>query len=105
MITSLTTRFSTLVLNKEHEQLKLKSKIELEEQFNQIKEKYLNKPLDALEKNINEISKNNDAIKKASSKIDESIENINSKYINQILDKLEKYEIQLNKIEKKIEVE
>lgn len=104
MITSLTTRFSSLVLSKEKEVLELKNKLELAEAFEEIKNKYLDKPLANLEKNIEEIEKNNESIKNSCKKIDEQCEKVKLNYLNQIADKLNDFELKLNKsIIKKME--
>ena len=97
MIASLTTRFSDLVLSKEVEMIELKTKLELVEQFEDIKKTYLDKPLETLEKCIEEITKNNDAIKTACRKIDEQCDKVNRSYISQIIEKINKYEIKLEK--------
>lgn len=104
MITSLTIRFSSLVLSKEKEVLELKNKLELAEAFEEIKNKYLDKPLANLEKNIEEIEKNNESIKNSCKKIDEQCEKVKLNYLNQIVDKLNDFELKLNKsIIKKME--
>lgn len=104
MITSLTTRFSDLFLSKEKEKIELKGKLNLIEEFNQIKKTYLDKPLVALENQINEILKSSATIKEASNKIDDACEKINTNYINQIVDKINNFELKLNrKVLKKME--
>lgn len=104
MIASLTTRFANLILFKEDEMIQFKEKNDLIEEFNNIKSTYLDKPLDALEKNIVSIVKSSESIKKACLNIDEQCENINNNYINQITEKISKYELKLDKkIIKKLE--
>ena len=97
MITSLTTRFASLVLSKEKEIIELKTKMELAEEFDKIKQKYLDKPLENLEKNIDEIVKNSETIKNACKKIDEQCDNIKVKYLNKIKDNIDEFELKLNK--------
>lgn len=97
MVASLSTRFSNLLLSKNQEMLELKDKHDLIEEFNSIKETYLDKPLESLEKQVSNILKSSEAIKKASNDIDASCEKITTGYINKILDKLDKYELKLNK--------
>lgn len=97
MIASLSTRFSELVLSKEKEMIELKTKIDLIEEFDKIKKMYLDDPLSLLEKQIDEILKSSEAIKKAASNIDVSCEKINGGYINKIMDKLTKFELKINK--------
>ena len=104
MITSLTTRFSELILSKEVEMLELKNKLDLLDEFDDIKKTYLDKPLESLEKSIEDITKNTDNIKKAVKNIDDQCDKINRTYINQIVEKISKYELKLNRsIVKKLE--
>ncbi len=104
MIASLTTRFSELILSKEAEELELKSKFALLEEFEEIKKTYLDKPLESLEKSIADITKNTESISKAVRNIDEQCDKINRTYINQIIEKINKYELKLNRsIAKKLE--
>jgi len=97
MIASLTTRFSELILSKEAEELELKSKFALLEEFEEIKKTYLDKPLESLEKAIADITKNTESISKAVRNIDEQCDKINRSYINQINEKINKYELKLNR--------
>lgn len=104
MIASLTTRFSELILSKEAEELELKSKFALLEEFEEIKKTYLDKPLESLAKAIADITKNTESISKAVRNIDEQCDKINRSYINQIIEKINKYELKLNRsIVKKLE--
>ncbi len=97
MLTSLTTRFSDIILADEEKSLELKTKNELLEEFDAIKNTYLDKPLEALRKNIDEIIKNSEAIKTAANKIDEQCDKVKRSYIAQIEEKINKYELNLNK--------
>ena len=97
MIASLSTRFSDLLLSKEQEMIELKSKLDLIEEFNKIKETYLDDPLEALEKQVSAILKSSESIRKASNDIDTACEKINNSYIKKIIDKIEKFELKLNK--------
>ncbi len=104
MITSLTTRFSDLLLSKEKEMIELKDKLDLIKKFDEIKKTYLDNPLDILEKQVTDIFKHSATIKETSNKIDEACEKINTNYINQIVDKIGKFELKLNRsILKKME--
>lgn len=106
MITSLTTRFSDLLLSKEIQKLQLKSKLDLTEEFETIKKTYLDKPLELLEKAILSIVGSSETIKKACKNIDDQCEKINQSYIKQITEKLDKYYLKLNKdVIKKLEEE
>ena len=103
MITSLTTRFADIILSKEAQQLDLKNKLDLMEEFEDIKKTYLDKPLESLEKNIEAIIKSSDAIKTACKNIDDQCDKINKSYISQINEKINKYELKLNKIGKQLD--
>lgn len=96
MITSLCTRFSELVLNKSKEELEVKDKITLLQEFEELKKTYLDKPLEGLEKDIMELSKQNATIHQASSKMEETILHIQKQYLNGIKDKLSKFERKLH---------
>lgn len=97
MIASLSTRFSDLLLSKEHEMIELKSKLDLIEEFKKIKETYLDNPLEALEKQVTAILKSSETIRKASNEIDSACEKINNNYIKKIIDKIDTFEIKLNR--------
>ena len=97
MIASLSTRFSELLLSKEHEMIELKSKLDLIEEFKKIKETYLDNPLEALEKQVTAILKSSETIRKASNEIDSACEKINNSYIKKIIDKIDTLEIKLHR--------
>lgn len=101
MIVSLTNRFKDLILIDKKEKLELKKSIDLMEEFNKLKNTYLDKPLEALEKNINDILKQNESIRNASNKINELCEKTINNYIKDIEEKLNKFEIKINKEYKK----
>ena len=96
MIASLTTRFADLLLSKEAEAIALKGKRELIEEFETIKDTYLDKPLVSLEKSIEAIALNSESIKKACKNIDEQCDKVNRSYINQIVEKINKFELKSN---------
>ena len=97
MIASLTTRFADLVLSKEVEMIELKTKLDLIDEFEDIKKTYLDKPLELLEKCIDSISKSSDSIKSACKSIDEQCDRANKSYISQIIDKIGRFELKLSK--------
>lgn len=97
MIASLSTRFTDLLLSKEKEMIELKSRFDLIEEFNKIKESYLDNPLENLEKQVSAILKSSESIKKAANDIDAYCDKINSNYIRKIIDKIDKFELKLNK--------
>lgn len=97
MIASLTTRFRELILANEQKALELKSKNDLLELFEDIKKTYLDKPLEVLQKSVDEILKDSDLIKNAARKIDDQCEKIKKNYISQITDKISRYELKLDR--------
>lgn len=97
MVASLTTRFSELILSKESESIELRSKLDLIEAFNSIKNTYLDKPLELLEKQIGIILKSSASIKKAANDVDEACDKINCSYISQITSKINNFELKLEK--------
>lgn len=96
MIASLTTRFKELILKQAKEDLKIKDKMALLQEFEDLKNTYLDKPLDALKKDLEEILKQNDIITKAARKIEDSCFHIKNQYINSIAAKLDKFERKLH---------
>lgn len=94
MITSLTTKFSSLLLS---EKLELKDAQEIINAFEDIKKTYLDKPLESLEREINKIETSTQSIKTAASNIETSIESIKNSYISKIESKLSKFEIKNQK--------
>ena len=103
MIVSLTMRYADLIKEKSEEQEKFKSRQEIEANFEEIKNRYLDKPLETLKSKLEDISKNNEAIRKANLNIEQAIADITSRYIHQIEDKLERFGLSLEKDVKKIE--
>lgn len=101
MINSLVTRFANILNAEKEEEIELKNKELIMEEFNQIKETYLDKPLDSLNKQLDLISKSNANIRENSIKIENSLSAIRTSYLEQINLKLEKFEIRLEKIYKK----
>ena len=97
MIASLTTRFSTLILDKEAEHVAIKDKLALIDEFNKIKNTYLEKPLESLQNDLEAILKASEDISKAARKIDDKCNHIITQYINQIELKLARFEININK--------
>lgn len=97
MITSLTTRFASLINSKDKEALELQNKVNLVEEFDSIKNTYLDKPLESLEKNVEAISKDSETIKKVCRDIDEQCDKINRNYISQIQEKINKFSLKLDR--------
>lgn len=105
MIASLTTRFSDIILSDQEAKLELKSSMDLMEEFNNLKSKYLDKPLENLDKMISDIKSKNENIIKASKSIEEICDKISKNYIFQIEEKLSKFEIKINKEYRKVSID
>ncbi|MCR5786647.1 MAG: DUF2130 domain-containing protein, partial [Acholeplasmatales bacterium] len=103
MVTSLYNKFSSLVLNKTKEEIDLKDKKDILDEFDQIKKSYLDKPIQTLVDSIEVILKQSESINLANEKIRESINKIRNSYIDQIKDKIDKFELKLNREIKKID--
>lgn len=101
MLVSLTTRFADLVLTKQEEQLELKDIMNLKLSFDELKNTYLDKPLLALSKNIEDIRSQNEKITSASRKIDELCDTVTRSYLNEIQNKLDRFDIKIEKAYKK----
>lgn len=101
LITSLTNRFVELITKDKEAQIELKNTIELNEEFNKLKNTYLDKPLESLSKNIETIRKNNESIIKASKTIDDTIDTITKNYLSIIETKLSTFEIKINRAYKR----
>lgn len=102
MIASLTTKFADIIMDQENE-ISLKTKFALMQEFDDIKKTYLDNPLGMLEKAINEITKNSNNIRTAVQNIDSQCDKINESYINQIQAKIGRFELKFNsKITKKL---
>ena len=97
MVTSLTKRFATLLTAKQQEELKLKDQLEIVQLFEDIKNTYLDKPLEQLKKQVENIQKYAQTIKDTASKIEDSCDTIHRNYINQITEKINKFDIKLEK--------
>ena len=96
-ITSLTSTFGNILMLKEKEDLLLKDKQSVIDQFEAIKNTYLDKPLATLEKQVNEIRSQSEKVSTAARKIDEACDAITRSYLNIISDKISKFEVELNK--------
>lgn len=101
MITSLTMRFVELIAGEKEEKLALKNAYELNEEFDNLKNTYLDKPLESLKNNVNDILKQSESIRSASNKITEACDKIINNYIGSIQSKLNNFEIKINRGYKK----
>lgn len=94
MIVSLTTQFRECLIAKQQHELSLKESTELIEEFEYLKNTYLDRPLGILEKNIEKIRKSSEDIMKASQKIDEACAEMSRRYLQEIRDKLARFKIE-----------
>ncbi len=103
IMSSITVKFVDLVLNKNKEELNLKTKKEILEEFDNIKMTYLDKELDLLIGKIGDIEKSTKSIITTAEKINSTIDDIRIKYIQKIEQKLETYTGKLIKLTKRLE--
>lgn len=102
MITSLTNKFSSLILHVNKDNLQFQEKEKILEQLLSYKATYLDKPLDQMQKQVDAIAKQTTSIREASIKIDDAIRTIKLSYIDNITSKLDKYETFIKREVKKI---
>ncbi len=102
MITTLTNKFSSLILQVNKDNIEFQEKQKIIEDLLSYKNTYLDKPLATMKNDIENILKSSSSIRKACSDIDTTVDHIKSSYINNINDKLEKYETFIRKEVKKI---
>ncbi len=100
MLVSLTVRFQNLITASIEKHLEIQSKLELSKQFEELKKTYLDKPLENLEKNINDICSQNAKITSASKTIEELCEKIKKNYLDAITQKLDRFDIKIKKVYK-----
>ena len=103
MIVSLNTTFAELKLAKNREDIKYKNFDDFDKDFESLKNTYLDKPLAALNKNIEILETQNKNISAASEKIGKTIEEIKTKYIEDIEKKLENFSAKVKKAYKKLD--
>ena len=103
MITSLTTRFSEMIIADNEHKIELQSSLELMTKFEELKNTYLDKPLESLQKNIDELQKQNGYIMVASNKISLTCGTIINTYIQGIQAKLSNFEIKMTREYKRVD--
>lgn len=101
MIYSLSLCFKDFVLEEKKERLEILSSIELKEKFEEIKLKYLDKPLEGLSGIVDNIRKSSEGIKKLCQKIDDDCDKATRNYLNEIQNKLSKFDIEIDKAYRK----
>lgn len=93
IIYSLAEKYRDIILAKDKEDLNLKDKQTLMEEFDALIETYINKPIEALNKKVEDILKNASAITSANQKIIDTANEIINKYINTIKEKINTLQI------------
>ncbi len=102
MITSLTNKFSDLLLHVKKEDIEFQEKEEILKNIEGYKNTYLDKPLESMAKDIEAIAKASETIRTANDKIDAALYHIKNSYIADINAKLDKFEKNIRKEIKKI---
>ena len=102
MIASLTNKFASLILHVNKDNLQFQEKEKILEQLLSYKATYLDKPLDQMQKQVDAIAKQTTNIREASIKLDDAIRTIKMSYIDNITSKLDKYETFIKREVKKI---
>ena len=97
MVTSLCGKFTDLLSKQAKDELELKTKEDIVKLFDNIKNTYLEKPLESLEKKIDEIDKSTTNIISNANKIQENVDAIKRSYINEIENKIERFDVRLEK--------
>ena len=97
MLVSLTTNFKELLLEAKREELEIKAKIDILNEFERLKKSYLEDKLTQLEKNVNEIKKQSAVVIGAAEKINGYCNDIINKYLGEIQIKLERFQINIEK--------
>ena len=103
MITSLTTNFKELLLEAHKEELEIKAKVDFLTEFEALKKTYLEKELETLEKNINDVKTKSQTIITAAEAIENLCEKMIAGYIGKIQAKLDTFEVKINKGFRKLE--
>ncbi len=101
IIYTLASKYSDILNAKEKEELNLKSAQEIMNDFENLKVKYLDKPISELEKKVSDLSKNNDTILVAARKNQDLLNSLVETTISNIKAKIERFNIK--KIAKKLD--
>lgn len=101
IITSLTLKAKGLILNSREEAVKVLSKQHLMEKFEELKFKYITKPIEKLNSELTNIRTNCESINKAKNNIEKACDNMETAYINKLVSNLEKFNIEMEKEYKK----
>lgn len=93
LIASLATKYRDILTEKKQQELSFESSIKLQEDFDKLKNTYLEKPLETLEKKIQKILDSTEAITKANQCIQTTCGELIAKDINSMRDKIERFDI------------
>ena len=97
MITSLTTNFKDLLLAANQEKLEIKAKTDLLEAFEALKKTYLEKGIESLESNVNNIKKKSAAIIQSAEEVENICNKIITDYILSIQNKLDTFQLKMER--------
>ena len=92
IIVSLTTRFQDLILSSINNEMNLKAQSEFLDEFDKLKNTYLDKPLNTLQKKIEGILAQTENVRTAVNSIDALCIDITNQYLEQIESKLAKFD-------------
>ena len=101
LLTSLTLKFAKILKEKALHELKLKTKLEFEAEFNKLKITYFEKPLEQMAKELQLVLKNATKIKDLAIEIEDAINKIIDDTIDNMKEKIAKFEIEMHKQYKK----
>lgn len=94
LITSLSNKYRSIISEKEIERINLKSSLEILDEFNSLKETYLEKPMETLTKKIADIQKQTENIAKANQAIQQNCSDIFTTTIDTMKTKINNFKIQ-----------
>lgn len=103
ILMNLSNKYSYLLEQKAREDERFKSSEEILADFEKLKETYLNKPIETLNRKITQIKKDADDIIKKGTSISESAEDIIQSTLESMKDKISTMDIKLPKLAKKID--
>jgi hypothetical protein len=103
MLFNLHVRFSKELVDYNEHLISVKNQTDLMQEFADIKNTYLDKPLENLSKNIDALIKNNSAISELCIKNQATLDTIKNRYINDIVDKISRFDIKVTTAYKKFD--
>lgn len=103
LITSLAKKYELLLNGKKKEELDLKEKKDIMDEFNKLKVTYFEKPLNTMENQLADIRKGSEAIETANNKIKEATDKLINESIAKMRNKIDTFEINTTRLAKKID--